>query len=479
MPHTTLEKSYPYYLANQPVAPNADLPVTNKYTGETATHVARADAAALEKAIAAAAAAAKPMAAMHAYQRQAVLQQLLENCQQQHESLAQTLCVEAGKPIKYARSEVTRLIDTLRIGAEEAVRIYGEVLPLDISPHAANYRGMWKRVPIGPCAFITPWNFPLNLVAHKIAPALACGCPFVLKPASATPIGALILGQMLAETDLPQGAFSILPMRSSDAAPLVEDDRLKKLSFTGSAEVGWDLKKRAGKKAVTLELGGNAAVIVHHDADLDDAVTRIILGAFYQSGQSCISVQRIYVHRDIYQTFRQKLVRAAETLKTGDPAHEDTFIGPVITDADAARIVDWAQDAVQQGGTLLCGGTRQGRIVQPTLIENAPPHTAVMADEVFGPLAVLQGFTTFDEALLAVNDSEYGLQAGVFTRDLYHAQKAWDTLEVGGVMINDVPSWRVDHMPYGGVKDSGLGREGIRFAIEHMTERRLLVLRTP
>ena len=475
----TLNPSYPYYLANNPVAANTDLAVTHKYTGQSATRVALADSDALDQAIAAAHRAAKPMAQMHAYQRQAVLNQLLRACEDRHEPLAQALCIEAGKPIKYARSEVTRLIDTLRIAAEEAVRIYGEVLPMDISARAANYRGMWKRVPIGPCAFITPWNFPLNLVAHKIAPALACGCPFVLKPASATPIGALILGQMLAETDLPEGAFSILPMRSADAGPLVEDDRLKKLSFTGSAEVGWQLKARAGKKAVTLELGGNAAVVIDEDADLDDAVDRTLFGAFYQSGQSCISVQRIYVHQKVYSSFRDKLVAETRKLKAGDPAAEDTFIGPVITEEDARRMVDWVNQAVAEGATLLCGGKREGRILEPTLLEGADRQAKVMAEEVFGPVAVLQAFNTFDDALAAVNDSRFGLQAGVFTRDLYKAQQAWDQLEVGGVLINDVPSWRVDHMPYGGVKDSGLGREGIRFAIEHMTERRLLVVRTP
>jgi len=472
-----LNDQYPYYLANQPRQANAELAVIDKYTGEVATRVAQADAAALDEAIARAADAAEPMRRMDAWQRQAVLQHLVDRCGERQDELAQALCIEAGKPIKYARGEVTRLIDTLRIGAEEATRLYGEVLPLDISERAGGRRGQWKRVPVGPCAFITPWNFPLNLVAHKIAPALACGCPFVLKPASSTPVGALILAELLAETDLPEGAFSILPMKSADADALVEDDRLKKLSFTGSAEVGWQLQARAGTKRVTLELGGNAAVVIDEGTDLDDAVDRVIFGAFYQSGQSCISVQRIYVHESLYDDFRDRLVSAAEALKAGDPRDEDNFIGPIVSEDEARRIETWVRDAVDSGAALLCGGGREGAIVQATLLENAPREAKVHCDEIFGPVAVLYKFNDFDDAIRAVNDSEYGLQAGVFTRDVYRMHKAWDELVVGGVIINDVPSWRVDHMPYGGVKDSGLGREGIRFAIEDMTELRLMVLR--
>ena len=281
-----LQERYPYYLANRPQQPNAELAVTNKYTGEVAARVALADAAVLDEAIAAAARAAAPMRRLAAWQRKRVLAHLAARCRERAAELAETLVIEAGKPIQFARGEVDRLIDTVEIAAEESTRIYGEVLPLDISERADGYRGMWKRVPIGPCAFITPWNFPLNLVAHKIAPALACGCPFVLKPASATPIGALLLGEILAETDLPEGAFSILPMNSSAADALVEDERIKKLSFTGSPEVGWPLRDRAKRKQVTLELGGNAATIIERDADLDDAVARNIFGGYYQSGQS-------------------------------------------------------------------------------------------------------------------------------------------------------------------------------------------------
>jgi acyl-CoA reductase-like NAD-dependent aldehyde dehydrogenase len=474
-----LHDQYPLYLSNEPQQPNADLPVIDKYTQDEATRVAKADPEILDRAIAAAHEAAVPMRKMKGYQRQAVLNELVDRCEDRSEELAMGLCIEAGKPLKYARGEVTRLIDTLRIGAEEAVRIYGEVMPMDISQRAANYRGMWKKVPVGPCGFITPWNFPLNLVAHKIAPALAVGCPFVLKPASATPIGALILGQMLSELDLPRGAFSILPISSRDSDALIEDDRIKKLSFTGSPDVGWALKARARKKKVTLELGGNAAVIVDQDVDLDDAVGRIVFGAYYQSGQSCISVQRILAHHSIYETLRNRLVDAVAQLKHGDPKDEQTFIGPIISTEEAERIEQWVNQAVDKGANVLVGGERDGVIYRATLLENVPHDAQVSCQEIFGPVALIEPFDDFDEALAETNRSDYGLQAGVFTRDIYRAYRAWDELEVGGVIVNDVPSWRVDHMPYGGVKDSGLGREGIRFALEDMTEVRLFVLRTP
>jgi acyl-CoA reductase-like NAD-dependent aldehyde dehydrogenase len=312
-----------------------------------------------------------------------------------------------------------------------------------------------------------------------VAPALAVGCPFVLKPASLTPVGALIIGEVLAETDLPRGAFSILPARRDGAGLLTTDDRLKLLSFTGSQDVGWDLKARAGRKKVVLELGGNAAVVVDRDADLKDAVQRIVFGAFYQSGQSCIGVQRIIVHEDVYDAFRDQLVTETLALRMGDPKDENTFIGPMISEGEASRLDGWIQKAVDGGAVVLCGGKRDGVMLEATLLENVSKGEEVRCKEAFGPVAMLSRFRDFDGALAEVNDSDFGLQAGVFTRDIYNAQKAWDVLDVGGVVIGDVPSWRVDHMPYGGVKESGLGREGIRFAIEDMTEIRLMVLRTP
>ncbi len=474
-----LKESYPYYLANEAIYDNEDLIVVDKYTGEDATRVAMAAPDVIDAAIAAAVDAQEACASMAAYERQAVLEHCVTRFRERFDELAEALCIEAGKPINDAEGEVTRLIDTFKIAAEESTRIYGEIMPLDISPRAKGYRGMWKPVPIGPCSFISPFNFPLNLAAHKVAPALAVGCPFVLKPASLTPIGALIIGETLAETDLPKGAFSILPCTRDGAALFTEDERLKLLSFTGSPVVGWQLKARAGKKPVVLELGGNAAVIVDEDTDIEDAVARVIFGAFYQSGQSCIGVQRIFIHENIYSTFKDQLVTKTKALKMGDPKDRETFIGPMISTKEAGRLKGWIDDAVSKGATLLCGGELDGAMLEATLLEGVPESCDANTEEAFGPLANLAPFSDFDEALKEVNRSQFGLQAGVFTRDIYKIQKAWDTLDVGGVVIGDVPSWRVDHMPYGGVKESGLGREGIRFAIQDMTETRLLVIRDP
>ncbi|MEM8783927.1 MAG: aldehyde dehydrogenase family protein [Planctomycetota bacterium] len=472
-------QTYPFYLANRPESPNDDLIVTDKYTGQPAYRVALADAATIGRGIEAAARAAEPFAKMPPYERQAVLNHCVARFTERAEELALALCVEAGKPIKDSRGEVSRLIDTFRIAAEESVRIGGEVMNLEVSARAKGYRGMFKRVPIGPCSFISPFNFPLNLAAHKVAPAIAVGCPFVLKPASRTPIGALIIGEVLAETDLPVGAFSILPCRRDGADLFTTDDRLKLLSFTGSPDVGWDLKARAGKKKVVLELGGNAACVVDADADLDDAVERLVFGAFYQSGQSCIGVQRILAHESVYEALRDRLVSATKRLVAGDPKDEKTFVGPMISESEATRLHGWVEQAVSAGATLLCGGQRDDAMLDATLLENVPRDQPVCTEEAFGPVAVLSRFSRFEDALDEVNDSVFGLQAGIFTRDLYKAQLAWDTLDVGGVVIGDVPSWRVDNMPYGGVKDSGLGREGVRFAMEDMTEIRNLVVRTP
>ncbi|MGB3620027.1 aldehyde dehydrogenase family protein [Ketobacter sp. MCCC 1A13808] len=474
-----LKQEYPYYLANEAVYANQDLKVYDKFSGELATAVPLASPDVLDQAIAAACDAAEPMRKMAMYERQAVLEHCVTRFRERFDELAYALCVEAGKPINDAKGEVTRLIDTFKIAAEEVSRQYGETIPLDISARAKGYSGMTKRVPIGPCAFISPFNFPLNLAAHKVAPAIAAGCPFVLKPASLTPIGAILIGEILAETDLPKGAFSILPCRRDSADMLTEDDRLKLLSFTGSPDVGWALKARAGKKPVILELGGNAACVVDKDWDIDDAVARIIFGAFYQSGQSCIGVQRIYIHADVYDTFKEKLVAKAKALKSGDPKDPQTFIGPMISEGEASRLHGWINEAIADGATLLCGGDCEGNMLQATLLENVNSTQKVCAEEAFGPVAVLEKFDDFDNVIKSINDSKFGLQAGVFTKDIYHAHKAWDELEVGGVVIGDIPSWRVDHMPYGGVKDSGLGREGIRWAMHDMTELRLMVLRNP
>ncbi|MFT3966807.1 MAG: aldehyde dehydrogenase family protein [Sphingobium sp.] len=474
---TKLKDVYPLYLNNKAVQPNADLEVTDKYTGEVAFRVAQADAKTIDEGIAGAVRAAEPMARLAAYERQAVLDHCVRRFRERFDELAYALCVEAGKPIKDSEGEVGRLIDTFRIAAEEAVRLGGEVLPIDISPRAKGYQSIWKRVPVGPCSFISPFNFPLNLAAHKIAPALAVGCPFVMKPASRTPLGAIIIGEILAETDLPEGAFSILPAHREGADLFTTDDRLKLLSFTGSPDVGWDLKARSGKKKVVLELGGNAAVIVDKDADLDDALERIIFGAFYQSGQSCIGVQRIIIHADIYDRFRDMLVKRTAGLVAGDPKDPKTFVGPMISVSEATRLDNWIQEALEKGATLLCGGKREGAMLEATLLENVGRDTAAYREEAFGPLAILSKFTDFEAALDEVNDSKFGIHAGIFTRDIFKSLDAWDKLDVGGVVINDVPSYRVDNMPYGGVKDSGIGREGVKFAMEDMTEIRNLIIR--
>jgi acyl-CoA reductase-like NAD-dependent aldehyde dehydrogenase len=473
-----LQETYPLYLNNRAVQPNTDLAVTDKFTGEVAFRTALATPDIIDEAIAGAVRAAEPMAGLASYERQGVLNHCVARFQERYDELAYALCVEAGKPIADAEGEVGRLIDTFRIAAEEATRNYGEVQPLDISPRAKGYMGMWKRVPIGPCSFISPFNFPLNLAAHKIAPAIAIGCPFVMKPASLTPLGAIIMGEVLAECDvLPEGAFSILPASRDGADLFTTDERLKLLSFTGSPGVGWDLKAKAGKKKVVLELGGNAAVVVDADADLDHALARIIFGGYYQSGQSCIHVQRVIIHDDVYDRFRDMLAAKVKTLVSGDPKHRNTFIGPMISEKEAQRLKRWIDSAVAGGATLLAGGGCAGNMLEASLLENVSRDSELYREEAFGPVVILSRFGRWEDALAEVNDSKFGLQAGLFTRDLHKVLEAWDHLDVGGIVINDVSSYRVDNMPYGGVKDSGLGREGVRFAIEDMSEIRNLVIR--
>jgi len=474
-----LAEKYPYYLANRPQQPNADLAVTDKYTGEVVTRVALADAAAVEAAIAAAVRAAGPMRRMAPYARQEVLEHCVRRFRERAEELALALCIEAGKPLRDARGEVTRLIETFKAAAEEAVRLEGEVLNLEVSRRSAGYRGFTQRVPVGPCSFITPFNFPLNLVAHKVAPAIAAGCPFLLKPSDRTPVSAALLAEVLAETALPEGAFSVLNTRLADIGPFIEDDRLKLLSFTGSEKVGWELKARAGRKKVVLELGGNAACVVDGDqaAKLDFVAERVAHGAFFQAGQSCISVQRVLAHEDVYDGLRERLVARARALRAGNPRDEATTLGPMIDEPAARRLEGWIERAVSRGARVLTGGKRRGALLEATVMEGVPADEPLSAEEAFGPVVLLQPFRKFEDALAEVNDGRYGLQAGLFTNDLSRAMNAWNELEVGGVVVGDVPSFRVDTMPYGGVKGSGLGREGVKYALEDMTEVRLLVLR--
>lgn len=473
-----LRPHYPGYLANAPLQTSASMPVLDKYSGQVATHVTLANAADLERAIAAAWQARAAMAAFPADARRDVLEYCAHRFGQQREELALALCIEAGKPIRDARGEVDRLIDTFRIAAGEATRIGGELLNLTTSARSRGYRGLVKRVPIGVCSFITPFNFPLNLVAHKVAPAIAAGCPFVLKPAPRTPIGALVIAQTLAQTALPAGAFSVLNLSDTDASALVEDPRIALLSFTGGA-VGWTLKARAGDKKVVLELGGNAACIVDRDPGrpLEEIADRLVFGAYAQSGQSCISVQRIYAHEAVHAVLKQALVSRIAALECGDPRKPSVAVGPLIDAAAADRIQAWIAQALAGGATLLAGGERRGNLVPATLLENVPHQADLYRQEAFGPVATIEAFSDFDDAITRVNDSDFGLQAGVFTSRLDHALRAWDRIETGAVIVGDIPSFRVDAMPYGGVKRSGLGREGVRTAIEEMTEPRLLVIR--
>ncbi|MCS6858394.1 MAG: aldehyde dehydrogenase family protein [Sandaracinaceae bacterium] len=450
--------------------------VYDKFTGELLAEVASADRETIDEAIRLAVKAQPQMSRLPAYERKAILEHCVRRFQGRFEELAQLVCAEVGKPIRDARTEVARLIDTFTVAAEEATRLGGEFLNLEISPRARGHRGITKRVPVGPAALISPFNFPLNLAAHKIAPAIASGCAFILKPASKTPLSALVLGEILAETSLPRGSFSILPAHRSEADLLITDERLKLVSFTGSPEVGWDLKGRAGKKKVILELGGNAACIVDRGVELGHVVPKLLFGAYYQSGQSCISIQRIIAHESIYEELKCRLIEGIKELRMGDPREEDTFIGPLIGEEEAERLEQWIEEACAMGARLLIGGKRRGPFLEPTLLEGCPRHARIYSEEAFGPVAVLSRFSSPDQAIEEVNDSRYGLQAGIFTQDLSFALRAWDEIETGAVLINQVPSFRIDSMPYGGVKDSGFGREGVRYAIESMTEIRLLVI---
>ncbi len=472
-------KDYPLYLANAKKITDDKLSVYDKYTQKLAAKVSMADVSMLKEAVSLAVKAAEPLRKMYSFERKNILQHCVKRLKERTDELVDVICTEVGKPKQDAIGEVRRTIGTFQESMEESTRIYGEILPLDLGPKGKGFQGFWKRVPIGPCLFITPFNFPLNLVAHKVAPAIACGCPFILKPASITPISALILGEILAETDLPPGSFSILPCKTEDVSHLVKSDELKLLSFTGSSKVGWELKKEAGKKVVILELGGNAACVVDENVNIDAVVEKLAWGGYYMSGQSCISVQRIYAHQNIYNQLKDKLISKLKNLKIGDPKQDDTFIGPMISIDAAKRVESWIKEACDAGAKLLYGGERKDAILTPAILEGVKDDQKLSCEEAFGPVTTLTPFTEFSKALEAVNNSRYGLQAGVFTRDLGKTLEAWDTLQVGGVIVNEVSSWRSDNMPYGGVKDSGLGREGVRFAIEHLTEIRLLALHGP
>src|SRR6266542_953640 len=432
-----------------------------------------------EEAVQAAVAAFEVTRHLPAYERGAILRNISNGIKARREELGKLMASESGKPIRDALVEVDRATLTFRLGAEEAERMVGEVIPLDLMPASKDRVGITRRFPIGPVAGISPFNFPLNLAAHKISPAIAAGCSIVLKPPSKDPLTMLTVAEIIEEAGPPAGAVSILPMTRELGDRMVADDRFKLLTFTGSPSVGWRMKERAGKKRVVLELGGNAGVIIDKTANLDWAVKRCLVGAFSYAGQVCISVQRLFVHEDVRQAFMGKLVEGARALKVGDPLDASTDLGPMVDAAAAQRTQRWVDEAVSLGGKVLLGGKADGSFFPPTILIDTPATAQVCSNEAFAPLVVAFPFSDFDEAVRGVNDSFYGLQTGVFTNDLAHAWQAFNELEVGGVMMNDVPTYRIDHMPYGGVKDSGLGREGLRWAIEDMTEIRIMVLAWP
>src|SRR5437016_4007980 len=446
------------------------------YDGNVIANVFQGRREHAEAAIAAAVKAFGTTRRLPAFERQRVLRRVAQTMVERKDEFSRTLAQEAGKPIKAARTEVERAIFTFNVAAEESTRIHGEFLPLDWQEFTAGRWGIVKRFPLGPIAGITPFNFPINLVAHKVAPAIAAGCPMVLKPAPQTPLCSLLLAECVQQAGWPDGGFNVLPLSNEDAGLLVTDERIKLISFTGSVPVGWDIKRRAGKKKVVLELGGNAAVIVHSDADLHYAAERCVSGGFGYAGQTCISVQRIVVEHSVYGKFTDLLVEGVKKLKAGDPLDESTDVGPLIRESDAIRTVNWIEEAVRTGARVLCGGGRRGMIVEPTVLTGTKPDMRVNCNEVFGPVVTVEPYKNFDEALRRVNQSSFGLQAGLFTRDVKLLFQAYEELEIGGLIAGDVPSFRIDHMPYGGVKDSGLGREGLRYAIEDMTEPKLLVM---
>jgi acyl-CoA reductase-like NAD-dependent aldehyde dehydrogenase len=450
--------------------------IRSPYDGSPVGHIFQARQEHAEAAIAAAVKAFATTKRLPAFERQRVLRRVAETISQRKEEFARTMALEAGKPLKIARAEVDRAIFTFTVAAEESTRIYGEYLPLDWQQFTVGRWGIVKRFPLGPICGITPFNFPLNLVAHKVAPAIAAGCALVLKPAPQTPLSSLLLAEAVQQAGWPDGGLNVLPLSNKDASLLVTDERLKMISFTGSAAVGWQIKNDAGKKKVILELGGNAGVIVHHDADLEFAAERCVSGGFAYAGQTCISVQRILVERSVFGKFVDLLLAGVGKLKMGDPLDESVDLGPLIRESDAIRVSDWVQEAVRGGARLLCGGKRNGSLLDPTVLTGTRPEMKVNCQEIFAPVVTVEAYDGFDEALKLMNNSPYGLQAGIFTRDAKLMFEAFEELEVGAVIAGDVPSFRIDHMPYGGVKDSGLGREGLRYAIEEMTEPKLMVM---
>ncbi|MDR7482619.1 MAG: aldehyde dehydrogenase family protein [Armatimonadota bacterium] len=457
----------------------APLEVRNKYTGEAIGALPQSRPEDVDAAIAAAAEAAPVMAALPAHRRSEILARTAALLQAHRDDLARTIAAEAGKALKWARIEVDRAVSTFTFAAEEAKRIHGETVPLDAVPAGEGYFGFYVRRPVGVVAAISPFNFPLNLVAHKVAPAIAAGNSIVLKPASTTPLTAVALCRLLADAGLPPGGINlVVGPGSTVGTQLVADPRVAKVTFTGSRDVGEQITKHAGIKKITLELGNTSPVVVAPDADLDLVARRCAFGAFYYSGQVCISVQRVFADRTIYEPFAEKFAAAAQSMVVGDPLDERTDVGPMIDEREAMRIEGWVQEAAQGGAQVLTGGQRTGAVYLPTVLTRVRPEMRVVAQEAFAPVAAVLDYDDFEAALAAADATEYGLQAAVFTRDLGRLFQAIRRLNFGGVIVNDVPTFRVDHMPYGGNRQSGLGREGVRFAVEEMTNIQMVVIRT-
>lgn len=451
--------------------------VYSPFTGERLGTTYLANASQIEAAIERASQVSPLMAELPSYRRAEILLKVAAGIRYRAEELVRLIASEVGKPIKTARIEVERAQQTFTIAAEESKRIEGQLLPVDIDTASENRLAIVRRFPIGVVSAITPFNFPLNLVAHKLAPAFAAGNTVILKPAPQAPLTAITLAEIFAEAGLPEGALSVVACQNDVASQLVTDQRVKMLSFTGSALVGWQLKKMAYDKRVLLELGGNAAVAIHSDADLDLAASRSVMGSFAYSGQVCISVQRIYVHQPVYEQFLEKFLWLTKELKTGSPLNEETDVAPMISEAEAMRIEGWVKQAVDGGAEVLLGGHRHGAFFEPTIIRDVDPKLPLCSKEAFAPVVVVGSYNSFDEALSLIDNSEYGLQAGIFTRDIEAIFKAYKKLSVGGLIVGDIPTYRVDNMPYGGMKQSGMGREGIKYAMEEMMEIKTLILR--
>lgn len=468
-------QQYKIYLGGSFVETSKKLSVINPFSGSVFAETFLASTDDLEAAIKKAESVKDELKNLPSYKRYEILMQIADEIKNNREHLASVLCLESAKPIRYALAEIDRAAQTFIVAAEESKRLPKEYISLDWTPAGEHKEGIVKYFPVGLIAGIAPFNFPLNLAVHKIAPAIASGCPIILKPASATPLSTLELAKIIDKTALPKGAVSILPMDRKTGNQLVTDERFRLLSFTGSPIVGWEMKKNAGKKKTVLELGGNAAVIITESADLKTAIPKCIVSGFAYSGQICIHAQRFYVHESIFEKFTNEFIEAAKKLKQGDPANKETDIAQMIDEENAMRVEKWINEAVQQGAKILSGGTRNQNYVEPSVLTNTNKKMKVCSEEIFGPVVTIEKYKTFSEAIDFINDSVFGLQAGVFTNNAKEIDQAFNTIEVGGVIINDVPSFRVDHMPYGGVKDSGLGREGLKYAIMDMMEARVLV----